>query len=188
MAMLRESGWTGPLMVIGLMALAIVFNPLPSAPVALAAGALYGHAWGTLWVVAGASLGALLAFVLARYVARDWVQRHLGDRPQWLRWNTQSRLMLLVFLSRLLPFLSFDLVSYAAGLTRLQAWRFLVATVFGLVPASFLLAHAGGQIATGEWAGSLMLTLGLGALTLLPLLYGWRRRQHAKNLIEPEIR
>ena len=53
------AGPAGPLAIIGLMTFAVVFSPLPSAPIALAAGAIYGHLWGTLYVIAGAELGAL---------------------------------------------------------------------------------------------------------------------------------
>jgi len=53
--------------VAGLIALAIVFNPLPGAPIALGAGAIYGHTLGTVYVVAGAELGAILAFMIARW-------------------------------------------------------------------------------------------------------------------------
>ncbi len=176
---LQRSGWVGPLLVVGLMALAVVFNPLPSAPVALAAGALYGHGWGTLWVVLGATLGAGIAFLIARHVARDWVETRLQGHMFWQKWNDPNRLMAAVFVSRLLPFLSFDLVSYAAGLTRLDLLRFLLATTAGLVPASFLLAHAGGEMASGDWGIFLAWSLGLGALTLLPLLLGWWRHQHS---------
>ena len=50
----KELGFVGPLLVIGLMILAIIFNPLPSAPIAIAAGALYGHTLGTIYIVIGA--------------------------------------------------------------------------------------------------------------------------------------
>ena len=59
--MLLSLGFWGPLSVVALMTLAVVLSPLPSAPIALAAGALYGHTLGTLYVLAGAELGALIA-------------------------------------------------------------------------------------------------------------------------------
>ena len=73
-------GAAGPLAVVGFMTLAILVSPIPSAPIALAAGAAYGHTWGTLYVLAGAELGALLAFGLARVLGRDALQRWLGAR------------------------------------------------------------------------------------------------------------
>ena len=116
----------GPLAVIGLMTIAIVFSPLPSAPIALVAGAAYGHGWGTLYILLGAELGALIAFTLARLLGHSVLQHWLGDKMQrgWV--GSQNKIMALVFVSRLMPFLSFDLVSYAAGLTSLQPSRFVI--------------------------------------------------------------
>jgi uncharacterized membrane protein YdjX (TVP38/TMEM64 family) len=169
-------GPAGPALIVGAMTLAVVVSPVPSAPIALAAGAAYGHLWGTLYVAAGAEAGALVAFGLARLVGYEAVRTWLWRRPsstfleRFL--GSQNRLMLAVLASRLLPFLSFDVVSYAAGLTPIKAWRFAVATLLGVVPASFLLAHFGAEVASGELyrAGSTVLALGL--VTLLPFL--WR--------------
>lgn len=161
-------GLWGPLAVVGLMALAIVFSPLPSAPIAMAAGALYGHAWGTIYVLLGAEIGALAAFGIARLAGHELLRRWFGERLRlgWL--GSQNALMGLVFVSRLLPFVSFDIVSYAAGLTVLSFWRFALATLFGIVPASFLLAHFGGELGTGNAVQSLVAALALGVLVALP--------------------
>ena len=77
--------------------------------------------------------------------------------------------MAVVFLSRLLPFISFDLVSYAAGLTPLKWWRFAVATLAGIIPASFLLAHFGGEMASLDSERVVEAVVALGALTGLPI-------------------
>ena len=161
-------GW-GPMMVIGLMGLAILVSPIPSAPIAVAAGAAYGHTWGTLYVLVGAEMGALAAFGLARLFGREVVQRWFGERVSlgWL--GSQTSLMSMVLVSRLLPFVSFDIVSYAAGLTALSFWRFAIATLIGIVPASFLLAHVGSEIATSESGRIMGSILALGAITLIPL-------------------
>jgi len=168
-------GMKGPLAVIALIALAVIISPLPSAPVALAAGALYGHSWGTLYVLLGAMLGALGAFSLARLLGRDALQRWFGDRLPATRLGTQNSLMALVFVSRLLPFISFDIVSYAAGLTALSLWRFALATLIGVLPTSFLLAHFGGEMGTGELDRILYAVLALGLLTAVPLAVYWLR-------------
>lgn len=166
-------GMWGPLAVVMLMWVAVVITPIPSAPIALASGALYGHLWGALYVAIGAELGAVSAFVIARVVGASTVKRWLGTRLDIGLLGSQNTLMFLVFGSRLLPFVSFDIVSYAAGLTALHAWRFALATFAGIVPASFLLAHFGSEITTGNaerigWAGVL-----LGALVALPLVVKW---------------
>ncbi len=162
-------GAAGPLAVVGFMTLAILVSPIPSAPIALAAGAAYGHAWGTVYILAGAELGALLAFGLARLLGRDALQRWVGQRLPRTRLGSQGSLMTIVFVSRLLPFVSFDVVSYAAGLTSLALWRFALATLAGILPTSFLLAHFGGEMATGETDRILYSVLALGLLTAVPL-------------------
>jgi uncharacterized membrane protein YdjX (TVP38/TMEM64 family) len=163
-------GYAGPISIITLMAIAIVVNPIPSAPIALAAGAIYGHTWGTVYVVMGAASGAMTAFWIARCLGYDLVQRFIGNRFQ-LGWiGSQNSLTGMVFVSRLIPFLSFDLVSYGAGLTPIKTWRFGLATLAGLVPASFLLAHFGGELTSSSLDQVMILLLGLGVLTLIPII------------------
>jgi uncharacterized membrane protein YdjX (TVP38/TMEM64 family) len=163
-------GVWGPVAVIALMVLAILVSPIPSAPIALAAGAAYGHTWGTLLVLAGAELGALAAFGIARLVGHDALRHWFGNRLAlgWL--GSQTALMGLVFASRLLPFISFDVISYAAGLTVLSFWRFALATLAGIAPASFLLAHFGSEMATGEGDRIMLAAAGLGLLVAVPLI------------------
>jgi uncharacterized membrane protein YdjX (TVP38/TMEM64 family) len=173
-------GMAGPLAVIGLMMLAILVSPIPSAPIALAAGALYGHTWGTFYILIGAELGALAAFGLARMLGRDALQRWLGSRLPEARLGSQRTLMAVVFASRLLPFISFDVVSYAAGFTTLSAWRFALATLAGILPTSFLLAHFGGEMANGELDRILYAVLALGALTAVPLAAAYLRERRRK--------
>jgi len=163
-------GVWGPLIIIFMMILAILISPIPSAPIALAAGAAYGHWWGTLYVLIGAEAGALAAFGVARLVGHDTVHRWFGDRLSAGLLGSQSALMLIVFVSRALPFMSFDLVSYAAGLTVLSMWRFAIATIAGIAPISFLLAHFGSEMATGETGRILLSALVLGSLTMIPVL------------------
>lgn len=170
-------GYIGPVTIIALMAIAVIINPIPSAPIALASGAVFGHTWGTIYVVAGAAIGAAGAFWIARLLGQELLVRLFGKKIMlgWL--GSQNILMALVFVSRLIPFLSFDLVSYGAGLTQIKAWRFLLATLLGLVPASFLLAHFGGEMATTDLNEAMLLLLLLGGVTIIPVvLIGYFRR------------
>ena len=176
-----DFGVAGPLAVIGLMTLAILVSPSPSAPIALAAGAAYGHTWGTLYIVLGSELGALVAFGLARMLGHEALHRWFGDRLPKTRLRTQGALMAIVFASRLLPFISFDVVSYAAGLTTLTLWRFALATLAGILPASFLLAHFGGEMATGELDKMLYAVLLLGLLTGVPLAVHFLRERKRRR-------
>lgn len=176
-------GVAGPFAVIGLMTLAILVSPIPSAPIALAAGAAYGHTWGTAYIVLGAELGALGAFGIGRLLGHDALHRWFGDRLPKTRLRSQGALMAIVFASRLLPFVSFDVVSYAAGLTTLSLWRFALATLAGILPASFLLAHFGGEMATGELDRILLAVLALGLVTGVPLaVHFLRARRRGRDV------
>ena len=184
------AGAFGPLALVLLLALAIVVSPLPSAPIGMVAGALYGSVWGTLLTIAGSCLGATTAFLLARFLAYDAVRRwRLVQRPlEWLEsGHSQSWLMTAVFLTRLAPFLSFDAISYAAGLTPLTFWRFLMATLLGVAPISFLLAYGGGVVVISD-ANPVIALLVFGGVTAIPIavrglwlgIRRWRGRREGR--------
>jgi len=175
--LVEQAGLWGPVLIVTLMTLAVVASPIPSAPIALAAGAAYGHVWGTVQVVIGAELGALIAFGLARVLGHDVLRRIFGDRVDAGLLGSQTALTATVFASRLMPFVSFDMISYAAGLSRLHAWRFALATLAGIIPASFLLAHFGGEAVSGDFGRATWAVLGLGLVTGVPLLWVAIRRR-----------
>lgn len=175
--LVARAGIWGPLLIIGLMTVAVVASPLPSAPIALAAGAAYGHLWGTFQVILGAELGAVIAFGLARVLGRGALRHIFGDQVDAGLLGSQNALTGTVFASRLMPFVSFDMISYAAGLSCLHTWRFALATLAGIVPASFLLAHFGTVAASGELSHATWVVLGLGLVTGFPLLWIATKRQ-----------
>ena len=179
--LVARAGLWGPVLIVTLMTIAVVASPIPSAPIALAAGAAYGHLWGTVQVVIGAELGALIAFGLARVLGHDVLRRVFGDRVDAGLLGSQNALTATVLASRLMPFVSFDMISYAAGLSRLHAWRFALATLAGIIPASFLLAHFGGEAVSGDLGRATWAVLGLGLLTGLPLLWVALRQKPEKG-------
>lgn len=168
----------GPAALVGAMAAAIVFSPVPSAPIALAAGAVYGRTWGTAYAVVGAEIGALIAFGLARKLGRPFVARILpGHLQEEEDGNGHSQWLLAggVLVARLFPFISFDAVSYLAGLTRLRLSLFAGATLVGMIPMTFLFAHLGGAM-TAEEEPLRVLNL-LALLGLAGLIWaGWKLR------------
>jgi uncharacterized membrane protein YdjX (TVP38/TMEM64 family) len=179
--LVARAGLWGPVLIVTLMTIAVVASPIPSAPIALAAGAAYGHLWGTVQVVIGAELGALIAFGLARVLGHDVLRRVFGDRVDAGLLGSQNALTATVLASRLMPFVSFDMISYAAGLSGLHAWRFALATLAGIIPASFLLAHFGGEAVSGDLGRATWAVLGLGLLTGLPLLWVAMRQKPEKG-------
>jgi len=170
LVIIKELGLFGPLAIIFLMAIAIVISPIPSAPIALVSGALYGHTFGTIYVVIGALSGALLAFMISRKLGYDYINRKLHHRMPVKIVGSQNTLMRIVYVTSLAPFISFDVISYAAGLTKLTVGRFIIATLMGIIPISFVLAHLGSEVKDGEIESIATALLLLGFFTLMPLI------------------
>lgn len=173
----EAAGLWGPLVVIMLMLVAVVASPIPSAPIALAAGAAYGRIYGTIYIVIGAEAGALIAFGLSRSLGRQVITKWFGESADFGLLGSQNALTFTVLASRMIPFISFDLVSYAAGLSCLHLWRFALATLAGIIPTAFLLAHFGGEVASGDMGATTWAVLGLGLITGAPLLWAALRRR-----------
>ena len=102
--------------------------------------------WGGLLSLFGATLAALISFFLARAFGRVPVEALVGkagleSADRWFeRWGAWA-----VFVARLVPIVSFDVISFAAGLTRMRSAGFLVATVVGAAPATFVYSYLGEQ-------------------------------------------
>ena len=140
-------------------------------------GFLFGSLMGTFFVNIGATAGATLAFLAARYLLRDWVEQKFGDRlgpiQSGFAQNAFSYLMTL----RLIPAFPFFLVNLVSGLTRINLGTYALATSLGIIPGSFVFAFAGRQLGSinslSEIASPpvlLAFTL-LGLLALMPIAY-----------------
>lgn len=168
---------TAVALFIGAYILQTAFS-LPGAAVfTLAGGFLFGSFVGTLYANVAATAGATLAFLSARYLLRDWVERKFGDRlgpiQEGFAKNASSYLITL----RLIPIFPFFLINLVSGLTRIRPGTYILATAIGIIPGSFVYANAGrqigsinslGEIASPRVLGAFAL---LGLLALVPLLY-----------------
>ncbi len=140
-------------------------------------GFLFGSVVGTFYVNIGATSGATLAFLAARYLLRNWVESKFGDRPGPIQEGFKQNAFSYLVTLRLIPAIPFVLVNLVAGLTRVELSTYVRATALGMIPASFVFAYAGRQLgminSPGEIASPqvlLALTL-LGLLALTPILY-----------------
>ena len=137
-------------------ALIMVFQglaaPLPAFVVAFANGLAFGTLWGGMLSLASATLAAALSFWISRLLGRGPVEalvgsKSLGSADRWFaRWGAYA-----VLVARLVPVVSFDVVSYAAGLTRMRFPGFILATVVGMTPATFVYAYLGGRAPQYVW-------------------------------------
>ena len=170
-------GLWGPFAIIFFMALAIIMSPLPSAPIAVASGTLFGHTWGTVYIV----IGAIIAFTVSKLAGYELIKKFFGEKLETGFFKSQKNLALVLLVSRLIPFVSFDIVSYAAGLTPISFFSFATATFLGILPISFLLAHFGSDLGSSDPQKVMTTIFLLGFVTLIPFLVTkWIRRKRAR--------
>ncbi len=143
---------------------------LPGAAIlSLAAGAIFGVLQGTLLVVTGATIGAVLAFLVSRTLLREWVVRKFGRRMEGIdRGLRDSGLSYLLFL-RLVPAFPFFLVNLACGVTGLPLRTYALGTFFGIMPGSLVFVNAGASLAAIESVGQVASPRVLGSFALLGL-------------------
>jgi uncharacterized membrane protein YdjX (TVP38/TMEM64 family) len=136
MQQIQSAGWLGWLMFIALYAVCCLFF-IPASVLTFAAGAEWGFWGGTALVLAGNGLGSLLCLLLARYLFHDAASRLLKRHKKWNAAvdAVQHDGWKIVFWTRLSPVMPFSLINYSLGLTKISAWRFLLATELGSVPA-----------------------------------------------------
>jgi uncharacterized membrane protein YdjX (TVP38/TMEM64 family) len=171
-AQVLDAGIWAPLVLAGLMVLQAVIAPLPSSPITYVNGLLFGLWWGGLLSWASALVAAAICFGLSRRFGRPIAQRLVTARAvEWSDRFFERFGVYAVLLGRLLPFVSFDVVSYGAGLTRMSFTGFMAATAIGMIPGTLLYAYLGRL--GGESGVALMWTLvALTALGLVVLLAG----------------
>ncbi len=147
---LESAGPFAPVLYMLIMAAAVVISPIPSLPLDIAAGMFFGPVKGTLYSLIGATGGAAASFSIARYLGREFVERRISGHIMFCRSCSDKLMTRVVLFSRLLPFVSFDVVSYGAGLTNMSLGRFTAATFAGMIPLTFAYNYFGARLAFGN--------------------------------------
>jgi uncharacterized membrane protein YdjX (TVP38/TMEM64 family) len=143
-------GIWAPVVSFLLMVFQSIIAPLPAFLITFANAALFGWVKGAVLSWASAMAGAALCFVIARFLGRE-VTEKLTSRYALqnvdLFFKQYGKHTILI--ARLLPFISFDIVSYAAGLTSMSFWSFFWATGLGQLPATIIYSYAGEMLTGG---------------------------------------
>lgn len=168
-----------PFMVAVAFFLAYVFTTAVSLPGAavltLAAGALFGPLLGTLLASFASSLGATLAYLGARWLLGDWVQKKFAHQVRRMNNGVERDGALYLFTLRLVPVVPFFAINLMAGLTTIRPWTFYWVSQAGMLAGTIVYVNAGAQIARVDSLGSLFSLRLLGALVLLAL-FPWLAR------------
>jgi len=186
---IRGLGALAPVLFIILYIIGAVLF-VPGSVLTIGAGVLFGRLWGSIYVSIGATIGALAAFLIGRYLARDWVRQQLeGNRKFAAIDQAVGREgWKIVLLTRLSPVFPFNLLNYAFGLTAVTLRDYAIATWVGIMPGTVLyvyLGSLGGNLAASgkshhtpaQWALDIV---GLAA-TLGVAVYASRLASRALN-------
>jgi len=177
----KSAGVAAPLLFMAIYILATVLF-LPGSVLTLAGGALFGPVWGTLYNLTGATIGATIAFFVSRYLASDWVSRKSGGRTKQLINGVEAEGWRFVAFVRLVPLFPFNILNYALGLTRINAWHYVITSYVAMLPGAIAytyLGYVGREAIAGGESLIQKVLLGLAllaAVAFLPTLIGNLRK------------
>jgi uncharacterized membrane protein YdjX (TVP38/TMEM64 family) len=147
---------------------------LPGAAVlTIAAGAIFGLGWGLLLVSFASSIGATIAFLVARSLLGDWVQRRFGDYLEPINRGLERDGNFYLFTLRMVPLFPFFVINLLMGLTRIGVVPFYLVSQLGMLAGTFVFVFAGTQLANVHAVRDVLSPGMIAALTLLgafPLL------------------
>ncbi len=178
-------GALGVLVFVGVMAASVLFAPIPNVPIFIAAGLAWGPFFGTVYCMAGQTIGSGMAFLIARRFGRKHLARLIGHKAA-------ARLDALVddmggrvvFWTRLMPGVNFDWISFVAGMTSVRFRVFIVYSFLGMIPPTGVTVAMGDGLSRDP-----RITLALGGLWVAAIVataaYFWTRRKHWRHLPEP---
>lgn len=193
--LVTAAGPLGPAASVSLM-IAHTVVPFPAEVLVAANAMAFGPAWGAAVSWIGAMLGAYLGFGLSRLCGRRFVERWVeAERLQRLDAMVERHGKAGLLALRLLPVVSFNLVNYAAGLTKIDLWTFTWTTALGILPWTLAFSFGGDQLlqaVQGEWEaiGWVLLVL-VAALATAVVAWRWGRETRepkAPGSVGPERR
>ncbi|MFP4298117.1 MAG: TVP38/TMEM64 family protein [Spirulinaceae cyanobacterium] len=173
---LERAGIWAPIIYILLYTIGTLLI-LPSTPLNLSGGAIFGLWWGTLWTTVAAIIAAMVAFGFTRTIGREWVAQKLAGRWEAIDAEVQQGGLFYMFAIRLLPLIPYGIVNFAAGLTGIRFRDYTIGTLLGTVPGVLPFVMMGSGLQALSQGDVLPI---LGALTLTGMLVGgatWYRRR-----------
>jgi uncharacterized membrane protein YdjX (TVP38/TMEM64 family) len=159
---------------------AVAFSIPGGLLLSLTMGFLFGRWVGTVLVVAAATVGATLVFLAARYIFADAARKRLGNLGDRINAGFTANAFQYMLFLRLVPLFPFFLVNLAPAFTTIPVRTYALATLLGIIPASFVFVNLGESLSRIESLEGLVSAQTLGALALLGLLallpVAWKRR------------
>lgn len=181
---LKQAGIWAPVIYILLYTVGTILI-LPSTPLNLSGGVIFGAWWGTLWTSIAAVIAAVVAFAFTRTLGRDLVARKLAGRWEALDAEMRQGGLFYMFAIRLLPIIPYGLVNFAAGLTSISFRDYLVGTLLGTVPGilPFVMMGSGLQALKSGDIVPLMFALALAGMLVGGATWYRRHRQSPEKAL-----
>lgn len=154
---------------------------VPRTLLALAGGALFGTVAGAVYVLAGVTVGATLAFCVGRLLGRGFVAARLRGRVAQVEAAVARRGVWAVIVCRLIPIVPFGISNYAFGTTSVRARQMITGSMLGALPATVAYAALGAATMNGDWLGAKVAggcVVALGVTGVIGTYLVWRRRPH----------
>lgn len=174
------SPWWSPIVFVLIYAAGVAIG-LPGTIPTLAGGAIFGVVRGMLYNTVAANLGALLAFLVARYLGRDFVARMLRGKGASLDARIGEHGFGTILYLRLIPLVPFNALNFGAGLSRVTLRDYALGSLIGMLPGTLVYTYFADALirGTGEARQQAFLHLlaAAGALVAFTLLMGWIRRR-----------
>ncbi|MDP2210958.1 MAG: TVP38/TMEM64 family protein [Candidatus Aquicultor sp.] len=183
-------GIWAPIASFALMVFQSVIAPLPAFLITFANAGLFGWVKGAILSWTSAMAGAVLCFYIAQYFGREAVEK-LTSRTALKSVDVffENYGKYAILIARLLPFVSFDIVSYAAGLTSMSFWPFFIATGVGQLPATIVYSYIGAMLTgtTKTMVTGLLVLFALSALAVMFKKVWTERKQREVGGIENAV-
>lgn len=174
---LKQAGVWSPIIYMILYTSATVLI-LPSTPLNLTGGAIFGPWWGTLWTSIAALIAAVVAFTFTRTVGRKTISQKLAGRWQAMEAEIDRGALFYMFAIRLLPIIPYGLVNFAAGLTSIRFRDYLIGTMLGTVPGVLPFVMIGSSGLNAAKTGNVLpLAMASGLAGSLVGVATWYRRR-----------
>ncbi|MEL6928555.1 MAG: VTT domain-containing protein [Cyanobacteria bacterium J06600_6] len=150
---------------------------LPSTPLNITGGAIFGIWWGTFWTTLAALVAAIVAFVFTRTVGKELVSQKLGDRWSVADAEIRHGGLFYMFAVRLLPIIPYGIVNFLAGLTSITFRDYLLGTLLGTLPGVLPFVMMGAGITELSQGNILPLTIAFALTGILVAGATWYRRR-----------
>lgn len=173
---ISQKGAIAPVIFVTILSLSIIITQIPNIPIALAGGAIFGPTTGTILLLISGIIGSTICFMIGRYF-KEYILSKIGPEYEFLKTASTKKIAWIIFTTRLIPFMPFDIISYASGITSIKFRHYFTATLIGIIPMTIIFAKTGNMLIKGAIWPYMGLGIVLVLTVAIPLLFGRKMKR-----------